>query len=283
MSSLPNLNPTQNNISWFAYYDVSDQVDSQVYDETELNNAANAGGFTDSVTETGGTYDNGVIFSYRNDYVNRDITIRAGSNQKISAHIKYKGYDDAYDSPYSTEYLGDNTTQDGTKISDLNFQSNDNGLNGDYDLLEWTRHNQAPSITDNILFKAINDCIDSTNWSSEINVDRNNMNLNNYRFSEYTNVSIFSSRDSGGSFSYKDGTTIKKVYLTYFGYGNNWCCGSHENSLGIEGDRLLYTTGTRYGAMDITDIVRNNQETGIQSDTHGRDSGTKVCSIVIWQ
>lgn len=281
MADIPKLDPKQNNISWFAYYDVSEQVSSSMYDETGLNNTENAGGFSDSIAENGGSYNNGVIFNYVNKNVNRNITIRAGSNRKITAHIEYKGKSGTYDSDFSSEYNGYNFTQSGTSISDISSNSDKSGLKGDYDLLEWKGPGSPQSFNDNILFSAIHNCINSTNWSSEINVDRDNMRLHNYRFSDNLNVSTFSSSNAGGSYAYTSSTTIKKAYLTY--YGNELTNYDGYYTLRIDGTRIVYSQeGEDYLALDITDIVRNNPEFNIEAKSDGR-AKLRLNNIVVWK
>lgn len=69
MSNLPELNPDNDNISWIAYYDVSDFVSDSNFDPTDLNNPSRAKGLNLS--------DNGVTFKYEHP-IEREFTVRAG-------------------------------------------------------------------------------------------------------------------------------------------------------------------------------------------------------------
>ena len=269
MSNIPELN--EDEVSWIAYYDVTEHTDLTEINTEELNEDVEE---VKKVT----SYDNGVELEY--ETVNRIAFIRATDDGWITAHLdrteNYIEYDE-------------NNEQN-------MYENSFENIEGTHDIIDWTQENQLSDITDNELEKAINTCLESLDsWSSEIEENYNSEDVGIYNYQHNSeNVSVFAEKlDSGDSSNtnavfdynivYTDTTNIKQIILCGASRSSNF--NSRNTNLKFNDVHIYRTNDERgYSAIDITDKVSAGEEIKIGIGP-GRTSTGQIAVhvIVIWE
>lgn len=269
MTDLPSLSPNNDNISWIAYYDVSEFVSNSNFVPEDLNNPSRAKGLE--------LYDNGVKFEYEHP-IARKFTVRAGNDGWITAHMNTK-------KTYTQDSKTDISKFNGVNsYSDLSFSD----LSGDYDIMPWSANiAEARGLERNTLYETIRDCLNNSSFWDSSDYNPTDLGLHNYRFGN-SNVSVFSSRDSDSyEFTYTNNTTIKAAYLASSIHGDTSRQGFEAVSVSVEGTKIAGNTGgSDYVAVDITEIARNNDtvKTRLRGNAGFTNGGYgSIYCIVIWQ
>lgn len=254
MSNLPTLDT--NNISWIAFYDVTEHTNLTQIKTEDLTTDINE---IKQVT----AYDNGVVLEYQT--ANRIAYIRASDDGKLSAYFD------------TTEnYIQYNT--DGAKYKD-----NTDKLKGIHDIVDWGSGTEQ-NLTENELEKAIRNCLESlSSWSSDIqsNYNSEDVELYNYQY-ESSNASIFSvntGSDNDYYLQYTDETIIKKIVFTVRSKITN----DKNNYVTFKDMDIGYPSNSNtYSSVDITNQVKSNEEIKISLNTQYYTKIT-LHVIVIWE
>lgn len=269
MADVTNLDPDGDNISWIAYYDISDFVSESEYDPEDLNNPSRAGGLT--------LYDNAVKFEYDHP-IGREFTVRAGNDRWITAHMNTERTYTQDSKTDISQFKGVNS------YSDLTFSD----LKGGYDIMPWDANiANARGLERNTLYETIKNCLNNSSFWDSSDYNPDDLGLHNYRFGD-SNVSVFSSRDSDSyEFTYTNNTTIKEAYLASSIYGDTSGQGAEDVKVSIEGTRIASNGGgSDYVAVDITEIARNTNsiKTRLKGDLDFGNGGYgSIYCIIIWR
>jgi hypothetical protein len=239
-------------VSWIAYYDTG--LDS-------MNAELMAG--SGSASEMTG-YDDGSEIKYNGP--TREYTIRGSDNGWVTAHMD------------RTENY--NTDQGGP-----------DGIDGVHDIVDWTNANSESSIKNNVLERAIYDCLQQLDKWDSITYSSSDVGLYNYQYKS-GNVSLFSKQRGG---------TANKKYPTFqYTESTNFKAGAVASSAETNADyeRFLVDSGVvgkgqtrlyrgnftyganRYGATSISNL-NAGEKYRIEIDPDTR-SDISVHAVVIW-
>lgn len=267
MSQIPDLNT--DNVSFLGYYQPQNSEIDGTFKPTELNFSTSTNGRFD--TPSSETYDNGYKLTIEDDKINSTITLRAGNDDHkwITAHIK----------DYSSENYG-NFTGEGTDFSTYDYTGSSSDLYGEYDLMPWDDTNNLYEPSENALFNVIRKGLSSTDYWNQTSLTLSNAGIYNYAVPyESQQTSIFCSKNSADNgFSFTDVTTIHRAYIIGKSYSDFF---RHNNKLYINDTVAVNipNRSTKYYALDIKDILKNDKQLSIKHN--GTERASYYC-IIVW-
>lgn len=283
MPNVPSLNT--DNISFVSYYNLSSSDDiksNENFNAEELYfGPERYDRYRTITTKPASIYDNGIQFKVEDTLINKEITIRAGNDKWITAHM----------SDYSDKNGGE-FTHNGTNITDVsnfNYQiDNKSNLNGEYDIMPWTDKDKAYDFSKNTLFSAIEKSLLTTSFWKRSSLKYDKAGIYNYTVPNNQEISVFSSHEyepyevKTYGLSFTDNTVIHKAYLvgtiqTYYQPTRLDINGSQAMDMP---DRDGYTN--YYFTLNIKELLKNNKQLSVSVYHDLNPFYSSIYCIIIW-